>query len=78
MELIASHKKAGIVISRVILLMPYEVPFGIECGLDEYKDAYVSKAASLFDKHLRDNNYKNFDIFGFAQSKMNQEDFIVE
>lgn len=78
MELVAAHKKVGIVISRVMLLLPYEVPLDIKCGLDEYRDNYINKAAQLFDEHLRENNYKNFEIYGVAQSKMNDVDFDID
>jgi hypothetical protein len=70
MELVAVNR-LDMVLSRVAILMPYQVPQDVNCGLDEYKEAYLNKAAYLFSKHLTNNMYKNFSIYAVAQSKMN-------
>jgi len=58
--------------------MPVEVPEYYDCSLLEYKEAYLITAAKNFTEYLKENNQKNFKVFGVAQSKMNSEDFIIE
>lgn len=72
------NRKSGtdsFVLARTFIVLPTDVPMNCDLTFDEYRQEYLLGAKKRFDNHLRENNYKNFEIYGYAQSRMNNADF---